>query len=293
MGTQRINQGPTRWSVRTVPTTCSERRGGITIRLALSVALPCLFSATTRAAEPPAGVPPCPSGEEKPDVALLVKRIDRLLTGRSSVGVMTMSIKTHAWSRSLKLKVWAEGKDLALIRVLEGGPRETGMMTLKRQKQLWNWLPQAGRVMKLPSGMMGDSWMGSDFTNDDLVKGSSITDDFDSSVKGIERQDGREAWRVVLIPKASALVVWGRIEMLVDRKTCLPVSEQFFDDEGKLARQMSFSDFRQVGWRQFPAKMTVQPAEGGRETSITYGEIEFDVKIPEDTFSLQRLRQGR
>ncbi len=226
-------------------------------------------------------------------MALLVKRIDRLLTGRSSVGVMTMSIKTHAWSRSLKLKVWAEGKDLALIRVLEGGPRETGMMTLKRQKQLWNWLPQAGRVMKLPSGMMGDSWMGSDFTNDDLVKGSSITDDFDSSVKGIERQDGREAWRVVLIPKASALVVWGRIEMLVDRKTCLPVSEQFFDDEGKLARQMSFSDFRQVGWRQFPAKMTVQPAEGGRETSITYGEIEFDVKIPEDTFSLQRLRQGR
>ena len=100
-------------------------------------------------------MPPCPSDTEKPDVAALIKRIDQLLTGRSSTGVMTMSIKTPSWSRSLKLKVWAQGKDYALVRVLEGGPRETGMMTLKREKQLWNWLPQAGRVMKLPVGHDG------------------------------------------------------------------------------------------------------------------------------------------
>jgi hypothetical protein len=241
----------------------------------------------------PATVPQCPSDTEKPDVAALIKRIDQLLTGRSSVGVMTMSIRTPAWNRSLKLKVWAQGKDLALVRVLEGGPRETGMMTLKREKQLWNWLPQAGRVMKLPSGMLGDSWLGSDFTNDDLLRGNSLTDDFNTVVAGIEKIDGREAWRAVLNPKPTAVVVWGRIEMLIDRRNCLPVQEQFFDEDGKQARQMTFSDFRQIGWRQFPAKMTVVPAEKGRETSIIYSEIQFDVDIPADTFSLQRLRQGR
>jgi hypothetical protein len=254
--------------------------------LAAPVALP-------RAAGQPAAVPPCPSDAERPDVAVLIKRIDQLLTGRSSTGVMTMSIKTPSWSRSLKLKVWAEGKDYALVRVLEGGPRETGMMTLKREKQLWTWLPQAGRVMKLPAGMMGDSWMGSDFTNDDLVRGNSLTDDFSTSVAGVEKTGGRDAWRAVLVPKPSAVVVWGRVEMLIDRRNCLPVLEEFFDEDGQLARQMTFSDFRQIGWRQFPARMTVVPAEKGRETSIAYSEIQFDVDIPADTFSLQRLRQGR
>jgi len=261
---------------------------------ALALALAVLvLTAAGGAAETPVGVPACPSGEEKPEAASLVRRIDQLLSGRSSVGVLTMSIRTPSWTRSLKLKVWARGRDYALIRVLEGGPRETGMMTLKRERQLWTWLPQAGRVMKLPSGMMGDSWMGSDFTNDDLVKGNSLTNDFLSTLKGVEKTGDRDAWHLVLEPTPSAIVVWGRIEMLIDRRSCLPVLEAFYDEEGKLAREMKFSDFRQIGWRQFPARMTVAPAEQGRETSIAYSEITFDVEIPEDTFSLQRLRQGR
>ena len=249
--------------------------------------------AAARLASAQAGVPPCPSGSDKPDVPLLIKRVDQLMNGRTSVGVMTMSIKTPSWSRSLKMKIWSQGKDYALVRVLEGGPRETGMMTLKREKQLWNWLPQAGRVMKLPSGMLGDSWMGSDFTNDDLVRGNSLTDDFDASVTGIDKADGHDTWHVVLNPKPTAVVVWGRIELQIDRASCLPIVEHFFDEDGKLARRMVFSDFRQVGWRQFPGKMTVIPSDKGRETSIAYSEIQFDIDVPSDTFSLQRLRQGR
>ena len=265
----------------------------LALLLAVAAAAAAVPASASSGLQAPAGVPPCPSGVDQPDVAALVERIDRLLNGRSSVGVMTMSIKTPSWSRSLKLKVWAEGKDHALVRVLEGGPRETGMMTLKRERQLWNWLPQAGRVMKLPSGMMGDSWMGSDFTNDDLVRGTSLADDFESRVAGAGQAGGRDAWHVVLTPKPEAVIVWGRIDLLIDRKTCLPITERFYDEDGELAREMRFSDFRTVGWRQFPAKMTVTPAESGRETSITYSEIEFDVNIPDDTFSLQRLRQGR
>ena len=238
-------------------------------------------------------LPPCPSRAERPDPAALVTRLDQLLAGRSSAGVMTMSIRTPSWSRSVKLQAWSKGRDFALIRVLEGGPRETGMMTLKREKQLWTWLPQAGRVMKLPSGMMGDSWMGSDFTNDDLVRGDSMVDDFATSLAGVEKIERGDAWRVVLRPRPGAVVVWDRVEVLIDRSNCLPLLEEFFDEDGTLARRMTFSDFRQIGWRRFPFRMTVVPAEQGRETSIAYSEIAFDVDVPDDTFSLQRLRQGR
>jgi outer membrane lipoprotein-sorting protein len=250
-------------------------------------ALPLLFALAAAPAAPMA----CPSAEDKPDVDKLVQRTETLLSGTSSIAVMTMAIKTPSWSRKLKMKIWSKGQDYALIRVLEGGPHEAGMMTLKREKQLWNYLPQAGRVMKLPSGMLGDSWMGSDFTNDDLVKGSSITKDFDAKVDSTAEVDGKKTWHVTLVPKKDAVVVWGKIEMIIDRATCVPMDQKFFDEQGKSVRHMAFSDFKDIGWRHFPQKMTVTPAEAGRETSITYESIEFDTDISDDTFSLHRLQQ--
>lgn len=269
----------------------TRRRCFVTLT-ALAVASWASLAAAAGAA-PPAGVPPCPSGEDKPDVAQLVRRTEQLLQGRTSVGVMAMTIKTPSWTRKLKMKVWTRDRDFALVRVIEGGPRETGMMTLKREKQLWNYLPQAGRVMKLPSGMLGDSWMGSDFTNDDLVKGSSLVEDFDARVEGVVQHEGKEAWKAVLVPKPSAVVVWGRVELLIDRATCLPLAEHFFDEDGKPARHLLFGDFREVGWRKFPARTTIIPAEEGRETTVLHEQIEFDVDIPEETFSLHRLQKGR
>jgi len=260
----------------------------------LATALACSFSPGARAAEaPPADLPTCPTKDDAPDPALLIKRIERTLEGRSTISTMTMSIRTKAWSRRLRMKAWSKGRDYALIRVLEGGPRETGLLTLKREKQLWNYLPQAGRTMKLPSGMLGDSWLGSDFTNDDLVRGNSIVDDFDTALVGRATHDGRDAWRLTLTPKPEAVVVWGRIEMLVDRAACVPLLERFYDEEGVLARTMSFSDIRSIGWRQFPARVSIVPEETARETAISYDEIQFDVLIPDDTFSLHRLQQGR
>jgi outer membrane lipoprotein-sorting protein len=248
-------------------------------------------STSTASTPTPAPTFSCPSSEDTPDVNKLVQRTEALLSGNSSVAVMTMAIKTPSWSRKVKMKVWSKGQDYALVRVLEGSPHEAGMMTLKREKQLWNYLPQAGRVMKLPSGMLGDSWMGSDFTNDDLVRGSSITRDFDAKVEGTVEVEGRKAWRITLVPKKDAVVVWGKIEMVVDRQSCVPVDERFFDEEGKSVRHMAFTDLKQVGWRNFPMKMTVTPSEPGHETSITYESIDFDVDVNDDTFSLHRLQQ--
>jgi outer membrane lipoprotein-sorting protein len=256
----------------------------------LLAALPALAAGVE---PPPKDLPPCPSEVDQPDVVALVKRTEQLLEGRSSISVMTMAIQTPAWSRTLKMKVWSKGRDYALIRILAGGPRETGMMTLKREKQLWNYLPQAGRVMKLPSGMLGDSWMGSDFTNDDLVKGNSLTQDYTSKVEKTIDYEGRRAWFVTLTPKPESTVVWGKVELVLDRATCVPLVEKFYDEDGGLARTMAFSDLKQVGWRTFPAKMVVTPAEKGRQTAMTYESIEFDVDIADDTFGLRRLQSGR
>ena len=242
---------------------------------------------------PPPDLPPCPTAEDAPDLVKLLTRQELAQQGNSSVLVMKMSIKTPAWSRALTMKVWSKGRDLALVRVLDGGPRETGMMTLKREKQLWNWLPQAGRVMKLPSGMLGDSWLGSDFTNDDLVHGSSMARDFDSRVTGLGEEEGRKVWRLTLVPRKDAVVVWGKIELDVDRQSCVALSTRFFDEEGKLVRTMAASGLKQLGWRTFATKLTVTPQEAGRQTVIDYGELEFDVPIPDDTFSINRLQQGR
>jgi Outer membrane lipoprotein-sorting protein len=242
---------------------------------------------------PPADLPPCPTSEDSPDLVKLLTRQELAQQGNSSVAVMNMAIKTPTWSRALSMKVWSKGRDLALVRVLEGGPRETGMMTLKREKQLWNWLPQAGRVMKLPSGMLGDSWLGSDFTNDDLVRGSSLARDFDSRVSGLGEVDGRKVWQLVLVPRKDAVVVWGRVELEVDRATCVGLATRYFDEDGKLVRTMVSSDVKQLGWRAFAMKLTVTPQEPGRQTVITYGDLEFDVPIPDDTFSVHRLGQGK
>lgn len=242
---------------------------------------------------PPADFPPCPSEVEAPEPARLVRRLEYERQGEASVSLMRMDIKTKSWARALTMKVWSKGRDYALVRVVEGGPRETGMMTLKRERQLWNYLPQAGRVMKLPSGMLGDSWMGSDLTNDDLLHGNSLSRDFDVQLRGPVEHEGRAAWRLELVPKPSAAIVWGKIELVVERASCVPLLERFFDDDGKLARVIRYGELRDIGWRRVPMRMTVKPEGQERETVINYRELDFEAAVPDETFSLHRLQQGR
>lgn len=241
----------------------------------------------------PADLPACPSDEASPAVAPLMQRIERLLEGKSSVATVRMAITNGGTTRTVRMKMWSKGRDYALVRVLEGGPRETGLMTLKREKQLWNYLPQAGRVMKLPSGMMGDSWMGSDFTNDDLVRGSSMANDFDAKVEKTLVHEGRKAWFITLTPKAGAKVVWNKLELVIDRASCVPLEQRFFDDEGALTRRMAYGDLKAIGWRTFPMKLVVTPGEAGKSTALTYEAMELDGDVPDDTFSLRRLQQGK
>lgn len=224
----------------------------------------------------------------------IVDRVDRLLRGNSSHGTVTMEIVTADWSRSLDLEIWSLGTKYALVRVL--APRkDAGMATLKAGSDLWNYLPRVDRTIRLPPSLMSSAWMGSHFTNDDLVKETRLVEDYDISISYSGMRDGVDVWEFTLTPKPEAAVVWGKIEEQVRKKDLMPVWGKYYDERGELARTMTFADFKTMGGRLVPAVMTVEPADKpGEHTTVRYTSLEFNVSLQPSFFSLQRLqRTGR
>ena len=220
----------------------------------------------------------------------IVDRVDRLLRGESSEGVVTMEVVTEHWSRTYEMRIWSLGTDYSLVRILS--PRkDAGMATLKAGEDIWNYLPRVDRSIKLPPSLMGAAWMGSHFTNDDLVKESRIIEDYDIEIGYEGMRDGVAVWEFVLTPKPEAAVVWGRIEEQVRQSDLMPVWARYYDDRGELARTLTFDDFKVMGGRLVPARMDVVPAdEPGERTTILYSDLEFDIDIDESFFSLRRLQ---
>jgi outer membrane lipoprotein-sorting protein len=221
----------------------------------------------------------------------IVDRVDRLLRGASSEGRMTMQITTRQWKRSLDMDVWSLGTAYALVRVTAPA-REAGTATLKVSNDVWNYLPRVDRTIRVPPSLMASSWMGSDFSNDDLVKESRLVQDYDVALAFSGDTAGAMVWDFALTPKPDAAVVWGKIVMRVRQADLMPVFEKYYDDAGKLARTIAFSDYRTMGGRLVPAVLTVTPADKPDEhTVLTYHELKFDVGLTPDFFSLQHLRR--
>jgi len=221
----------------------------------------------------------------------IVDRVDRLLRGNSSRGTMRMDIVTVHWSRSMEMRIWSLGTKYALIRVT-APQKDAGTATLKAGTDIWNYLPRVDRTIKLPPSLMSASWMGSHFTNDDLVKESRMIDDYDITIGFDGERDGVEVWEFVLVPKPEAAVVWGKVVEQVRKRDLMPLWANYYDDRGELARTLRFEDFRTMGGRLVPAKMVVLPADKpGESTTITYADLEFDVPLDPSFFSLRRLQR--
>jgi outer membrane lipoprotein-sorting protein len=223
----------------------------------------------------------------------IIDRVDRLMRGDSSHGVAEMSIVTDRWQRTKTLEIWSEGTETALIRILE--PRkEAGVATLKVGSDIWNYLPKIDRTIRVPTSMMMASWMGSHFTNDDLVKESRLITDYEIEIAFEGEKDGMTVYEFTLFPYPDAPVVWGRIDYRVRKDNLMPLWAKYFDEEGALKRTMVFSDFQEMGGRLVPAKMTLTPEDKpGEQTVIVYSKLEFDIKLPDNTFSLASLRKRR
>ncbi|MGD8868851.1 MAG: outer membrane lipoprotein-sorting protein [Gemmatimonadales bacterium] len=222
----------------------------------------------------------------------IIDRVDRILRGESSHGTASMEIVTEHWERSMTMEIWSLGTDYSLIRVT--APKsEEGTATLKAGDDIWNYLPRVDRTIKIPPSMMMSSWMGSHFTNDDLVKESRLVDDYDIEIAFEGDRDGVRVWEFELTPKPEAAVVWGSILYRVRKEDLMPLWAKYYDEDGKLVRTMTFSDFRVMGGRLIPAALEVQPEnKPGEHTRVQYSELEFNIDIDTDFFSLRNLRSG-
>ena len=228
------------------------------------------------------------------DAREIIDRVDRLLRGDSSRGVATMEVVTEHWERRMTMEIWSLGTDYSLIR-LRAPQKEAGTATLKAEDDIWNYLPKVDRTIKVPASMMGGAWMGSHFTNDDLVKESRLVDDYeiDLAFDG-EDPDGVTVWEFRLTPKPEAAVVWGRIDYRIRQSDDMPLWTRFYDEDGELVRTMEHGEYTEFGGRVVPGVMDMYPTDKPDErTSIRYEELEFNVDLEPAFFSLRSLQRRR
>lgn len=223
----------------------------------------------------------------------IIDRVDRLMRGESSQGRVSMEIKTEHFTRSLEMVVWSLGTEYSLVRV-EKPAREAGTATLKADQEVWNYLPRVDRTIKVPPSLMMGSWMGSHFTNDDLVKESRIVDDFDFEIAFEGLRDGVDVWEFTMIPHPDAPVVWGRVVEQVRKDDLMPTWVRYYDEDDELVRTMTFAGYRTMSGRLVPSTMLIIPADKPEEsTTLIYHELSFDIPIDESFFSLRNLRAIR
>jgi outer membrane lipoprotein-sorting protein len=211
----------------------------------------------------------------------------------SSRAEMTMTIVRPSWTRTMSLKAWSKGDDYALILVTAPA-KDQGSATLKRGKEVWNWSPTIARTIKLPPSMMSQSWMGSDMTNEDLVREVSIVDDYRHKLLGTETIEGRPCWKIELLPNEGLAVVWGKIYLWVDQKDYLQLRTEFYDEDNVLVNVMQASRIQVMGGRTIASRLEMTPVEEkGNKTVLEYTSISFDENLPETFFSLQNLQRVR
>ena len=227
------------------------------------------------------------------DAKEIIKRADDKMQGTSSKSEMVMKLIRPEWTREVGIKGWSLGRKHSII-LITSPARDKGTAFLKRDKEIWNWQPSIDRSIKLPPSMMMQSWMGSDFTNDDLVKESSIVEDYEHTVVGDTTVNGYECYKIDMIPNEEAAVVWGKIEAYISKDDYIQLLFKYYDEDMYLINTMILSDIREIGGRILPTLLEMIPADNpNQKTVIEYRNIEFDVPMKESFFSLQNMKRVR
>ena len=223
----------------------------------------------------------------------IIQKADDKMQGNSNKSEMRMTIVRPDWKREVTMKGWALGRQYSLILVTAPA-RDKGSAFLKREKEMWNWQPSIDRVIKLPPSMMLQSWMGSDFTNDDLVKESSIVNDYTHSLGADTVINNLDCYQIILIPKPDAPVVWGKIIVYIDKVEYNQHLVYYYDEDDFLINTMVLSDIKKMGGRVIPTHLEMIPAdEPDNKTVIEYLKMEFDLNLKQEFFSLQNMKRVR
>lgn len=164
----------------------------------------------------------------------IVRLADEKFNGeKTSTSIMAMTIVRPTWERTLEFKNWTSGKEFALT-LITSPAKDKGQSFLKRQNEMWSWNPTISRLIKLPPSMMSQGWMGSDYTNDDILKESSVVNDYDHEIIGEEELDGRNCYKIKMIAKEDAAVIWGHQIRWIDKKDYLFLKSELYDEDGYL-----------------------------------------------------------
>lgn len=221
------------------------------------------------------------------DLRALIKDVEQQYMGLSSHATTVMRVKTAYWDRTLKMEAWSLERDYYLIQILEPA-KERGVATLKRDREIWNYLPKVDRIIKVPPSMMGGSWMGSHITNDDLVKASHVDEDYTFTLL----EETPKEYRIECLPREDAAVVWGKIIYRIGKQPRVPLEVDYFDEEMIRVRQIVFDNVQTIDNRIVPMRLTVLPLEKPDEKTVfEYQELVFDLGLDETFFSLRRLKQ--
>ncbi|RKZ10185.1 outer membrane lipoprotein-sorting protein [Candidatus Fermentibacteria bacterium] len=231
----------------------------------------------------------------QPPIDELVHSLDQLYRSDDSYAEMSMHIVTPHWERTLTMKAWSLGIDKTFIRILSPA-REAGMASLRIGTEMWNYLPNTSSTVRIPSSMMAGSWMGSDITNNDIVREITYADDYtysyttDTTLTGVQT-DG--VVYIELFPKSSTAVVWSGIVFAVRIEDTMPLWEKYYDSHGDLIKTVTYSDVQEMDGRIIPAQMQVIPADKeDQSTTITWSHAEFNRGLDTSIFSLSNLQSG-
>lgn len=228
---------------------------------------------------------------QEEDATAIVKKADEKFRGESQKADMSMKIIRPSWERELRMKTWSLGKDYSLTLITEPA-KEKGRAFLKRENEIWNWSPNIERLVKLPPSMMMQSWMGSDFKNNDLIRESSIVTDYNHELMGNETIEGEICYKIKMLPKADAPVVWSKVITWVTKDDYLQVRTEFYGDNQELVDVMKFSEIRTLDGRKIPSKLTMIPQDKeGHKTIIKYHDANFNIEIEPSFFSKQNMRK--
>ncbi|HCE4762339.1 MULTISPECIES: outer membrane lipoprotein-sorting protein [Vibrio] len=223
----------------------------------------------------------------------IVQKSDQAMRGKSSYSEATMEIVRPDWTRSMTMKSWTKGTELSLVLVTAPA-KDKGSASLKRHREMWNWVPSIERVIKIAPSMLSQSWMGSDFTNDDLINQSSIVVDYQHALLGNDSFEGDKVWVIEAMAKPDAPVVWNKVTLWISQSTYLQRKVEFYDEFDERVNVLTTYDVKELGGRKIATRMEMKPVDKpGNITIFTTHQAQFDFDINDDFFSQQQMKSLR
>ncbi len=223
------------------------------------------------------------------DGRTLIEKSFEYIRGKASVSTVRMTIHRPRWERTMIIKAWTKGQRDSLFFIMSP-PKDRGNGTLKRGREMWMYNPKVNRVIKVPPSMMAQSWMGSDFSNNDLAKSDSLLVDYTHKIIGMEKMNGMTVYVVESIPKPDAPVIWGKQRLRI-RQDLIWLQEIFYDEDLRPVKILKTTEIKPMGGKLYPKVWRMQKADKiGQYTEITYLKLEFKPDLPGSFFTISRLR---